>query len=209
MVHPILFESLDVPVIKYAALHTSGAAGPSGLDAITWKRLCTSFKTVSQEWCQSLAQTAYRLCTDMVDLASIASFLACRLIVLDKNSGVHPIGIGDTARCIIAKAILFATKHDLHEAAGTMQLCADQLAGIEAGMHAIKSMLQKDEVDTVLLVDASNAFNTVNQHQLSLTSKDYAPHLTLLLLTSTGPLRIFTWMVISFSLRKGLFRVIH
>ena len=28
-VHPILFESLDVPVIKYATLHTSGAAGPS------------------------------------------------------------------------------------------------------------------------------------------------------------------------------------
>ena len=176
-VHPILFESLDVSVVKFAALHTSGAAGPSGLDAISWRRLCTSFKTASQELCQSLAQTAYRLCTDLVDPTSIASFLACRLIALDKNPGVRPIGIGDTARRIIAKAILFATKHDLREAAGTMQLCAGQLAGIEAGVHAVKSMFQRDDIEAVLLVDASNAFNTLNRHTALLNIQKLCPAL--------------------------------
>ena len=33
-VHPVLFESLDADVIRSAELHTSGAAGPSGLDAL-------------------------------------------------------------------------------------------------------------------------------------------------------------------------------
>ena len=32
-IHPVLFESTDGAVIKNAALHTSGAAGPSGVDA--------------------------------------------------------------------------------------------------------------------------------------------------------------------------------
>ena len=45
--------------------------------------------------------------------------MASHLIALDKNPGVHPIGIGDTARCIIAKAILNITRQ---EAAGSIQL---------------------------------------------------------------------------------------
>ena len=67
--HPVLFESLDASIIKSAALHISGAAGPSGLDALSWRRLCTSFKAASQELCHSLALTAQRLCTDLVDPA--------------------------------------------------------------------------------------------------------------------------------------------
>ncbi len=72
-----------------------------------------------------------------MDPACIAPLLACRLIALTKNPGVRPIGIGDTARGIMAKAILSVTKQDLQEAAGPMQLCAE----------------------AVLLVDASNALN--------------------------------------------------
>ena len=44
------------------------------------------------------------LCTELVDPATIAPLMASRLIALDKNPGVCPIGIGDTARRIIAKA---------------------------------------------------------------------------------------------------------
>lgn len=43
--HPVIFESLDAS----AALKISGAAGPSGLDAHAWKRLCTCFKQASSD----------------------------------------------------------------------------------------------------------------------------------------------------------------
>ena len=161
--HPGFFECLDASVIKSAAIHVSGAAGPSGLDALSWRRLCTSFKAASQELCHSLALTAQRLCTDLVDPASVAPLLSCRLIALDKNPGVRPIGIGDTVRRIIAKAILSITKQDLQEAAGSMQLCAGQIAGIEAGVHAVHTLFQKEDTEAVLLVDASNAFNALNR----------------------------------------------
>ena len=58
--------------IRSAALHTSGAAGPSGLDILGWRRLCTSFKTAFVELCHSLALAAKRLYTELVDLATIA-----------------------------------------------------------------------------------------------------------------------------------------
>ena len=48
-VHRVLLESLDANVIRSAALHTSGAAGTSGLYALKWRRLCISFKTASFE----------------------------------------------------------------------------------------------------------------------------------------------------------------
>ena len=88
---------------------------------------------------------------------------------------------------LIAKAILFATKHDLREAAGFMQLCAGQLAGIKGGVHAMKSMFQRDDIEAVLLVDASSTFSTLDRHTALFVSKDYVPHLPLLLLASTWP----------------------
>ena len=47
------------------------------------------------------------LCTSFVEPKCVSSLLACHHIALDKNLGVHLIGIGDNARKIIAKAILF------------------------------------------------------------------------------------------------------
>ena len=107
-VHPVLFESLDADVIRSATLHTSGAAGPSGFDTLGWRRLC---KRASFELCHSLALTAKRLCTELVDPATIAPLMASCPIALDKNPGVRPIGIG--ARRIIAKAILNITTQDI------------------------------------------------------------------------------------------------
>ena len=45
---PVIFECLDGAAIRSAALHTNGSAGPSGLDAIGWRRLCTSFRPLRQ-----------------------------------------------------------------------------------------------------------------------------------------------------------------
>ncbi len=74
--------------------------------------------------------------------------MACRLIAFDKKPGVRPIGIGDTSRRIIAKAILRVTRQDIQE------LCAGQISGTEAAVHAARTLFNKDDTE---LVDASNA----------------------------------------------------
>ena len=63
--------------------------------------------------------------------AGLSPFVACRLIALDKNPGVQPIGIGETVYRLIAKAILSVIRDDIQAAAGSLQLCADQLSGCE------------------------------------------------------------------------------
>ena len=108
-VHPVVFDSIDKGLVRSAALKTSGAAGPSGLDAYCWRRLCTSFGRASSDLCQALANVAKRLCTTYINPECIVPFTACRLIALNKNPGVRPIGIGDTARRIIAKSVLMVT----------------------------------------------------------------------------------------------------
>lgn len=143
-----------------AALRTKGA---SGLDTHCWRRLSTAFKAASSDLCHSLALLAKRLCTTFVDPKGIAPLLACRLIALDKCPGVRPIGICETQRRIIAKAVLLATKGDLLDAAGPRQLCAGQIAGIDAAAHGMRSLFSREDTEGVLLVDATNAFNSLNR----------------------------------------------
>ena len=42
--HPVVFDRLDASLIRSTALRTTGAAGPSGLDAHAWRRLCTALR---------------------------------------------------------------------------------------------------------------------------------------------------------------------
>ena len=75
---------------------------------------------------------ARRLSFGLVDLVLNKPLLACRLIAVDKNSGVRPIGINDIAQCIISTSLLRVIKADIQEVAGCVQLCGGQPAGIEA-----------------------------------------------------------------------------
>ena len=157
-VHPIIFDSIDASLIRSIVLRTRGAASPSGLDAYTWRRLCTSFKKASNDLCHALAITTKCLCSVLVDPRCISPLLACHLIALDKNPDVRPIGIGETPCCIIAKAVLSVIK----DAVGSSQLCAGQIAGAKAAIHAVRECFQQDRNEAVLLIVASNAFNSLN-----------------------------------------------
>ena len=160
--YPIIFESLDASSICSAALRVTGAAGPSGLDAHEWRLLCTSHKGASRDLCTSLAIVARRICSSFVDPTSIQPLLACRLIALDKHPGVSPIGVGDTARQIIATAVLSIVGPDIQDASGCLQMCGGQISGIEAAVHATISAFESDRCEALLLVDATNAFNALN-----------------------------------------------
>ena len=161
--HPIIFEQIDAQLIHKTTLQLDGAAGPSGLDAGAWKRLCSSFGACSNDLCSAIAAVAKRLCTAYVDPTCISSLVAGRLIALDKCPGIRPIGIGETLRRIIAHAISYVLREDIKTAAGPLQLCAGQESGCEAAIHAIKEIVDQPTNDAVLLVDASNAFNNLNR----------------------------------------------
>ena len=161
--HPVIFDQLTGPLIRATALRTEGAAGPSGIDALGWRRLYTSFRGASSDLCEALAQLGRRICTTYVDPSGLDAFTACRLMALDKCPGVRPIGIGETARRILGKAILAVIGGDIQDTAGALQMCAGQQSGCEAAVHAMRQIFDDPNTHAVLLVDASNAFNNLNR----------------------------------------------
>eukprot|EP00111_Clytia_hemisphaerica_P004992 TCONS_00014349-protein len=167
-IDPIVYESIGGTAILSAALKTRGSAGPSALDADGWRRILASrnYGTVGSDLRTSLANMLKILCQTPLDPNSEErdkeAFLACRLVPLDKNPGVRPIGIGEVLRRIFGKTLIHVIKGDIMNAAGSLQVCAGQQAGSEAAVHAM--IFNEQSTDAILLVDASNAFNTLNRN---------------------------------------------
>ena len=65
--HPILFDSITAEVIRVSAIHVEGSVGPSGVDAMSWRWLCTAFGQKSNDLCSALAAFARSICTMYVD----------------------------------------------------------------------------------------------------------------------------------------------
>ena len=110
---------------------------------------------------------------------TLHEFVACRLIPLDKgedkwsNIGVRPIGIGEIFRRLVGKVVVENIRTDIIDAAGPLQTCVGLDAGIEASIHAMKSIFDEESTEAILLVDAENAFNNLNrkaaQHKAALS----------------------------------------
>ena len=105
--------------------------------------------------CDAIAKLAKRLCTELVDHATIEPVLANRLIPLDRgNGGVRPIGVGEVIRRITAKCVTRVTKRDIIEANGSLQVCAGLRSGAEAAIHTMHGIFDTDDTDAVILIDA-------------------------------------------------------
>lgn len=62
----------------------------------------------------------------------------------------------------------------IQEAAGSTQLCAGQISGTVAAVHSINFSFKAEVYEGVLLVDASNAFNSLGHQAAILTSESCA-----------------------------------
>ena len=159
------FDSIDEQMILKAAKDTKGAGGPSGLDADQYRRIICSknFNREGKMLREELAEFAKNIATKHYNPSLIEAYTSCRLIPLDKDPGIRPIGIGEVLRRIIGKSISRSVSQCIMEAAGPLQTCAGHGAGAEAAIHAMRQIFQSDETDAVLLIDASNAFNRLNR----------------------------------------------
>ena len=61
----------------------------------------------------------------------------------------------------MVKVILFCISDDVMTAVGPLQTCAGHAAGSEAVVHAMRDLFCRDDYVAALLVDASNASNSV------------------------------------------------
>eukprot|EP00820_Chromera_velia_P029780 Cvel_12639.t1-p1 / transcript=Cvel_12639.t1 / gene=Cvel_12639 / organism=Chromera_velia_CCMP2878 / gene_product=Keratin-associated protein 5-4, putative / transcript_product=Keratin-associated protein 5-4, putative / location=Cvel_scaffold835:1-894(-) / protein_length=298 / sequence_SO=supercontig / SO=protein_coding / is_pseudo=false len=102
----------------------------------------------------------------------VKALIACRLVALDKCPGVRPVGIGETIRRLLGKAVMKETREELQEACGAHQLCSGLMGGLEGGIHAVRELWETltqeagddpEKAFRTLLIDAENAFNAANR----------------------------------------------
>ena len=117
----------------------------------------------SSDLCRAIASFTRKLCSKKLDVSSLEAFLSCRLIPLDKNSGLLQIGVGEILRRIAVKVVVSSTRNDIIDSVESLQVCARHAAGCEALIHAMNNIFQDEQTEAVLLVDAANAFNAVNR----------------------------------------------
>ena len=160
-----IYDNINSNMIYLAAKKTSGSAGPSGADGEIWQRILCSkqFKKKSNELCEAVAELGRKLCASNVNPKYLKAYTACRLIPLDKDPGVRPIGVGEILRRIIGKAVTTLLNPALAEATAPLQTCAGIPGGVEATIHALRRIFDDPETEAVLLLDARNAFNVLNR----------------------------------------------
>ena len=134
---------------------------------------------------------ARKISTEVLDPSVLEPFVACRLIPLDKNPGVRPIGVGEVLRRIIGKCVGWVLKEDIQLAAGPLQTATGLQSGAEAAIHSMKTIFESDETDAVILVDASNAFNSLNRQAALHNTRILCPQIsTILINTYRKPARL-------------------
>ena len=122
--------------------------------------LCSkAFGKLSDDLAEEIARLARRLCTEGINLLFDGRLVALR----KEDDGVRPIGIGETLRRIVGKSVAKVTGNDVQTAGGLLQTCTGLEAGIEAAIHAMARTWQDENCEAVLLIDAENAFNSLNR----------------------------------------------
>ena len=66
-------------------------------------------------------------------------------------------------RRIFGKCIGWVLKEDVQLAAGPFQTATELQSGAEAAIYSMRCMFEDDRTDAVILVDARNAFNSLNR----------------------------------------------
>ena len=166
--------------IQFVANHLQGGVGPGGCRSAHWKDALLWYGSSSAHLCEAVAALCQLLCNSIVPLDDIRALLASRVIALDKCPGVYPIGVGETLRHLMGKTICLVTRIDASIICGQHQLCAGLQSGIESAIHAMSNLFFENHTTSsgwgALLIDASNAFNSLNLIAMLLNVRKYWPH---------------------------------
>ncbi len=131
------FVYVDADHIESRSSKLHGAAGPSGVDAIMLKAWLTRHGAASDALRVEMAEWASWLGCSNPEYAKIRALNHVRLLAVDKEPGVRPLGCGEIWMRLISGTILDQCKERARDACNNVQLCAGLQAGIEGATHAM------------------------------------------------------------------------
>ena len=111
--YPSIFEQINAKTFRKSTQKTHGSHGPAGLDVCEWRKILTHFNQASIALCKTIARLSYTIASKVLPHENLRAYNSSRLIPLDKNPGVRPIGIGEVLRRITDITITQCIKSDL------------------------------------------------------------------------------------------------
>ena len=192
--------------------------GHQDLEADGWRRILASknFGSVGKDLRCALAIFVRNVSTVEIEVkvedersyTSLVAYTACCLIPLAKNPGVRPMGVGKVLRRIVGKAIISVIKPEIMSCAGNLQLCAGQASGCEAVVHATSDIFEEQSTDVLLLIDADNAFNSLNRKVLLHNIRYLCPTIAIYIRKCVPSRLCLSWVALKSCNPKGLPKVI-
>ena len=164
-----LIVSSDL-VEKVASRLGSAAAGPSGVDSVEFAHWLLHFGRESELLRDEMAAFTEWLANTIPPYAAIRGLFGNRLVPLDKNPGVRPLGIGETYRRLMGKCVLALRGPEATMVCGNYNLCAGLSAGIEGACHAMRQYWHGDEGAWEEAAAAAAASEAPGTHNESIVS---------------------------------------
>ena len=121
-----------------------GAMGCSGVDSALLKSCLLRYGKASSELREELLDWTWWLANPLPPLAAYRAMRQGRLISLDKQPGVWPVGIGECWMRAVSKLVLADCAKEGKAACGSNQLCAGLEAGIEGAIHSVRKKAYED-----------------------------------------------------------------
>ena len=175
--HPecLCFESYtDVPdptpimatidAVEDVAPHLHGSAGPSGVDSTAFTSWLLRYGDASTALREEMAAWLHWLANCCPPWSAYRALMAKRLVALDKQPGVRPIGIGEIMQRLLAKIVIKDCMTQAKQTCNKTQLCAGLEAGIEGAIHAVRYRAQTND----------KAFYTLTSNNDTADSEDIA-----------------------------------
>ena len=107
-------------------------------DSISLQRWLLRFGAASREIRLIVGDFTEWLGNGRSPWAAYRALMSGRLIALDKQPGIRPVGMGETWQRLMAKCLLRVTGTEAKAACGTIQLAGGVEAGIEGTIHAMR-----------------------------------------------------------------------
>ena len=116
------------------------------------------FGSCTSDYRKAIADFIKYICINEIEFqnnaTSLKTFIASRLVPLDKNPGLRPIGVGEVPR----------------RQFGIGKAVAGQDAGCEVAVNSMHDIFRTKKTEAVSLVDAENAFSSIDRQVFCITS---------------------------------------
>ena len=116
----------------------SGGAGPGGTYSVSLQHLLLRFGAASGGLWLIVGDFVEWLVNGRPSWAAYRALMSGRLIVLDKQAGIRPVGVGETWRRMMAKCLLRVANPEAKAVCGTTQLAGGVEAGLGGTIHVMR-----------------------------------------------------------------------